>query len=52
MDPVAEITKLREMPRAVLRGKTGTAGDAARDIATLGWFVGGWSMVRRRTSLR
>lgn len=37
---VLELMKAAETGRGILRGKTGTAGDAARDIATLGWYVG------------
>jgi beta-lactamase class D len=37
---VLDILKLSEENNVVFRGKTGTAGDPVKDIATLGWFVG------------
>lgn len=41
---VLDIMKLSEKDGVIFRGKTGTAGDLKKGIATLGWFVG--SVVR------
>lgn len=39
-DIVLDILRLSEENGTVFRGKTGTAGDRDKGIATLGWFVG------------
>lgn len=39
-DIVLDIMKLSEKDGVIFRGKTGTAGDLKKNIATLGWFVG------------
>ncbi len=40
MDIVLDIMKLSENNETIFRGKTGTAGNRKKGIATLGWFVG------------
>jgi beta-lactamase class D len=40
VNTVLDIMTLGRNRDATFRGKTGTAGDAAKNIATLGWFVG------------
>jgi beta-lactamase class D len=40
MDTVLDIMTLSRTGETVFRGKTGTAGDGKKFIATLGWFVG------------
>jgi len=40
VNTVLDIMTIGRNGDATLRGKTGTAGDAAKNIATLGWFVG------------
>lgn len=40
MNTVLDILTLSRTGWTIFRGKTGTAGDANKDVATLGWFVG------------
>jgi bla regulator protein BlaR1 len=40
VDTVLDIMTLSRTESTVFRGKTGTAGDADKDVATLGWFIG------------
>lgn len=40
MDTVLDLMTLSRTGQTIFRGKTGTAGDADKDVATLGWFVG------------
>lgn len=40
MDTVLDIMTLSTTGKTIFRGKTGTAGDGKKLIATLGWFVG------------
>jgi bla regulator protein BlaR1 len=40
VDTVLDIITLSKSGKTVLRGKTGTAGDAVKNISTMGWFVG------------
>lgn len=40
MNIVKQIMVLSDKGEVTLRGKTGTAGDAKKQIATMGWFVG------------
>jgi bla regulator protein BlaR1 len=40
MDTVLDIMTLSRNGQTIFRGKTGTAGDGKKLIATLGWFVG------------
>jgi beta-lactamase class D len=40
VDTVLDIMTLSRDGGTTLRGKTGTAGDPMKDIATLGWFIG------------
>jgi beta-lactamase class D len=40
MDTVLDIMTLSRTGQTIFRGKTGTAGDGKKLIATLGWFVG------------
>jgi len=40
MNTVLDIMTLERRGQTMFRGKTGTAGDAVKDIATPGWFVG------------
>ncbi len=40
MDTVLDIMTLSKTGKTIFRGKTGTAGDGKKLIATLGWFVG------------
>jgi len=39
-ETVLELMRLSEVGDVVLRGKTGTAGDSATGVNTMGWFVG------------
>lgn len=40
VDTVLDMMMLSRRGQTTFRGKTGTAGDAAKDVATLGWFIG------------
>jgi bla regulator protein BlaR1 len=40
VDTLLDIMTLSKSGKTVFRGKTGSAGDAVKGIATLGWFVG------------
>ena len=40
VDTVLDIMTLSRTGQTIFRGKTGTAGDANKDVATLGWFIG------------
>ena len=40
MDTVLDIMTISRTGQTIFRGKTGTAGDANKNVATLGWFVG------------
>ena len=40
VETVLDIMALSQTGQTTLRGKTGTAGDASKGIATLGWFIG------------
>ena len=40
VDTVLDIMTLSKTGKTIFRGKTGTAGDANKNVATLGWFVG------------
>jgi beta-lactamase class D len=40
VDTVLDIMTLSHVGDTTFRGKTGTGGNAAGDVATLGWFVG------------
>lgn len=40
VDTLLDIMTLSRTGETIFRGKTGTAGDADKDVATLGWFVG------------
>lgn len=40
VDAVLDIMTLSRNGSATFRGKTGTSGSAAKDLATMGWFIG------------
>jgi bla regulator protein blaR1 len=40
MDTVLDIMTISRTGQTIFRGKTGTAGDNKKDVATLGWFIG------------
>jgi methicillin resistance protein len=40
VDTVLDMITLSKSGQTIFRGKTGTAGDAVKDVATMGWFIG------------